>query len=229
MQLVPTGYHFPFHPVQGGAEGRWIDAFWLDERPVTNAEFLAFVEEHPLWRRSQVSSDVADSSYLSHWAGDVELGPQVGPNQPVTFVSWFAAASYCNARGARLPTEGEWEWAATPVGPEEQAEIRARTFAFFGRPRQALGDAGETPPNRYGLRDQHGVVFEWVSDFQESRSARADRQPDRRRLESFCGGGAAGAADVRDYAGFMRHAFRSSLEPRFALHHLGFRCARSEP
>jgi formylglycine-generating enzyme required for sulfatase activity len=42
-----------------------------------------------------------------------------------------------------------------------------------------------------------------------------------------CGGGALGAADARRYTSFMRVAFRSSLQASYALHHLGFRCARS--
>lgn len=222
MRLVPAGEYSPFQPAQGSAAERWIEAFWLDERPVTNAEFLAFVGEHPRWRRSRVLPHVGDATYLAHWAGDLELGPAAGPHQPVTFVSWFAATSYCRARGARLPTEAEWEWAALPAGPEEQMEIRARTLAFYARPRQFLPDAGASPANRYGLRDQHGVVFEWVSDFLASQAALADRG-------AFCGGSAAGAGDVGDYAAFMRLALRSSLEARFALHHLGFRCARSAP
>jgi formylglycine-generating enzyme required for sulfatase activity len=229
MRLVPAGYHQPFHPTQRARAGTWIEAFWLDERPVTNAEFLAFVREHPRWRRSRVTAHVADASYLAHWAGDLELGPQARARQPVTFVSWFAAGSYCRAREARLATEAEWEWAAMPTGPEEQREIRARTLAFYGRPRQPLPDAGASPPNRYGLRDQHGALFEWVADFQESRSALEGRQQADGELDAWCGGSAAGAGDVSDYVGLMRHAFRSSLEAPFALHHLGFRCARSVP
>jgi formylglycine-generating enzyme required for sulfatase activity len=229
MQLVPAGYWIPFHAAGGSAAGRWIGAFWLDERPVTNAEFLAFLRERPRWRRARVSPQDADASYLAHWAGELELGPQAGPSQPVTFVSWSAASSYCRAREARLPTEAEWEWAAMPAGPEEELEIRARILAFYGRPRQALPDAGASPANRYGLRDQHGVIFEWVSDFEASRAPPDGRPAAEREPDGWCGGGAAAGRDVRDYAGFMRHAFRSSLEARYALHHLGFRCARSAP
>ncbi|RIL06175.1 MAG: hypothetical protein DCC71_07720 [Proteobacteria bacterium] len=227
MRLVPAGYHVPVHSTLGAAAGSWVEAFWLDERPVTTAEFLAFVRAHSRWRRSQVSPDVADAFYLAHWAGDLELGSRVRPRQPITFVSWFAARSYCGARDARLPTEAEWEWAAAPAGPEEQVEIRERVLAFYGRPRRPLPDAGASPPNRYGLRDQHGVLFEWVSDFEKSRAALEGRRKADRQLDAWCGGSAAGAADVEDYAGLMRHAFRSSLQARFALHHLGFRCARS--
>ncbi|HEU4431586.1 MAG TPA: formylglycine-generating enzyme family protein, partial [Myxococcota bacterium] len=46
------------------------------------------------------------------------------------------------------------------------------------------------------------------------------------RDDRFCGSGSEGASDPEDYATFMRFAFRESLEPSYALHHLGFRCAQ---
>jgi len=228
MRLVPGGELAPFYPVEG--EGAIeVEGFWLDERPVTNAEFLAFVRENPRWRRSRIPELFADSAYLSHWSGDLELGDEALPDQPATFVSWFAAAAYCRSQGARLPSEAEWEWAARPATEEEDAEIRERVLAFYGRPRQVLPPAGASPPNRHELRDLHGVIWEWVSDFQASLVTSDSRLEVDRELERFCGGGALAADDVRDYAAFMRFAFRSSLEARFALHHLGFRCARSVP
>ena len=227
MRLVAAGLYVGSAPEGARAAVQAIDAFWLDERPVTNAEFLAFVREHPRWRRSRAARHLVDGSYLAHWAGDLELGPRAGPRQPVTFVSWFAAHAYCRARGARLPTQAEWEWAALPDGSAEQAAIHERALAFYGRPRRPLPDAGGSPANRYGVRDQHGVVFEWVSDFQGSGTAQVGRGANELQQAAFCGAAAAGAADVRDYAAFVRRALRESLQPRFALHHLGFRCARS--
>ena len=87
---------------------------------------------------------------------------------------------------------------------------------------------GSTPPNAYGIRDLHGVVWEWVEDFNASFAASDARSDRERELEKICGGGAVGADDSRSYTTFMRTAFRSSLEATYALHHLGFRCARSD-
>lgn len=229
MRRVSGGELASFYPVDGELATVRVEPFWLDERPVTNGEFLAFVREHPRWRRSRASALFTDDAYLSHWAGDLELGPNARAGQPATFVSWFAAAAYCRSRDARLPSESEWEWAAAPAGEAEETEIRERTLAFYGRPRRPLPDAGASPPDRHGLRDLHGVVWEWVADFHASLVASDNRQEVDRELDRFCGGGALGAGDVRDYAAFMRFAFRSSLEGRFALRHLGFRCARSAP
>ena len=73
------------------------------------------------------------------------------------------------------------------------------------------------------------MIWEWVEDFNASFAA-ADARSDREReLEKICGGGAVGAADSSRYATFMRIAFRSSLQAPYALHHLGFRCAKEIP
>jgi formylglycine-generating enzyme required for sulfatase activity len=230
MRLVPGGRYTPFYPVKN-EQPTQVAPFYLDVLPVTNAQMLAFVRAEPAWRRSRVSPLMADTAYLSHWAGELELGPDAPPDAPATFVSWFAADAWCRAAGKRLPTEAEWELAASP--PIEDADARAenerRILAFYARPRGSLPRVGSTPPNAYGLRDLHGVIWEWVEDFNASFAA-ADARSDREReLENICGGGALGAADVSRYATFMRTAFRSSLQATYALHHLGFRCARDLP
>jgi len=73
------------------------------------------------------------------------------------------------------------------------------------------------------------VIWEWVEDFNASFAASDARSDRERELENVCGGGAVGASDVRRYSTFMRIAFRSSLQATYALHHLGFRCAKDSP
>src|SRR5262245_57079634 len=85
MARIPGGEYRPFYRQPVRVAGRdtvvrrvvtaRVAPFLMDRRPVTNAEYLAFVREHPEWRRSQVSRLFADESYLRHWRGDVELGP----------------------------------------------------------------------------------------------------------------------------------------------------------
>ena len=230
MAPVPGGSYAAFYPVKGEAP-QPVAPFWLDLQPVTNAEFLAFVREHERWRRSRVPRLFAEAAYLSSWAGDLELGPEAEPAQPVTFVSWFAASAYCKSVGKRLPTEAEWELAANPASDDPLAldEIARRTLAFYARPRGKLPRAGDTPPNAHGLHDLHGVIWEWVADWNASLALADNRQDRDPENDAFCGGAAAGASDPESYATFMRFAFRGSLEATYALHHLGFRCARSTP
>jgi len=228
MKRVPGGSYTPFIAMK---DERPIPVapFELDERPVTNAEYLEFVRAHPEWTRSKVPRLLADESYLSHWAGDLVLGSEAAPEQPVTFVSWFAATAYCRELGKRLPSEAEWELAANP--PDESAEAKAeaerRILAFYARPRSVLPRAGVTPPNVYGVRDLYGVIWEWIADWNASVVPMDPRGG--ASAQEFCGGAAIAAREPESYATFMRFAFRSSVEQHFALHHLGFRCARSAP
>ncbi|MDH5566115.1 MAG: formylglycine-generating enzyme family protein [Myxococcales bacterium] len=228
MLRVAGGEYVPFYPVRG--EGNVsVAPFDLDATPVTNAAFLEFARAHPAWRRSRASPLFVDAAYLSHWVGDLDLGDAARGNQPVTFVSYFAAVAYCRSAGKRLPTEAEWEWAAlaTPEGGESPSEVTQRILAFYARPRGDLAAVGTTPANRWGIHDLHGLIWEWVEDFNASFASADNRQDRDLELGRFCGGASVGAEDVKDYAAFMRFGFRASLEARYALHHLGFRCARS--
>ena len=107
MVLIPDGSYVPLYIDE--AEARNVSAFYLDERQVTNGEYLDFVIKNPQWRRSNVKRLFADDAYLSHWAGDTDLGSAAKEikNSPVTNVSWFAARAYLKAQGKRLPTEDE--------------------------------------------------------------------------------------------------------------------------
>ena len=228
MALVSGGTYAAFYPVKGEAPVQ-VAPFWLDERPVTNAEYLDFVRAHARWQRSRVARLFADEAYLSNWSGDLELGPDARPEQPATFVSWFAASAYCDSAGKRLPTEAEWELAANPPSDDAQTktEVARRILAFYARPRGELPRAGDTPPNVYGLHDMHGVIWEWVEDWNASLAQADSRQERDPAKEAVCGAGAVGARDPESYATFMRFTFRGSLGANYSLHHLGFRCARS--
>lgn len=226
---VAAARFVPFYG-EDARDGVDVRAFELDRRPVTNAEYLAFVRSAPRWRRGEVPALFADASYLSHWGGALELG-EAGPQQPVTHVSWFAARAYCAARGRRLPTEAEWEVAArasaTSVDASTDPDFVAQILAWYARPRRAaLAAVGSGEPNVFGIYDLHGLVWEWVWDFNASLVSGDDRQRGDPAQTRVCGGAAIGAADPGNYAAFMRYAFRSSLRASYTVPNLGFRCAR---
>lgn len=207
-----------------------IEPFHLDRDPVTNAEFLRFVRYFANYRRGQISELFADAGYLSHWGGPTLLGP-AGPQLPVVNVSWFAARTYCSVRDARLPTEAEWEYAAAagetrPDGVNEPG-FSEKLLAWYARPVADLPAVGQSRPNYYGVRDLNALVWEWVLDFNGSLLTDDTRDSKPTDTQAFCGAGALGARDSRDYAAFMRAAFRSSLAASYTARSLGFRCAKS--
>ncbi len=226
MVALPAGEVRSFYRTADGAERREaVPAFALDARPVSNADFLAFVREQPRWRRSRVPALYADSNYLAAWAGDLDPGPGVEPEAPVIGVSWFAARAYAAWCGKRLPTLAEWEYAAAAPGRDGRA-VADVVLAWYARPAGVPSSLNERFVNTFGLEAMHGEIWEWVEDFNVGMTRGDSRAPSELDRARFCGAGSLSAADRADYAGFMRQAFRSSLKGRYTGRQLGFRCAR---
>jgi formylglycine-generating enzyme required for sulfatase activity len=140
----------PYHPVH-------IPTFYIDRTEVTNAAYQAFIDANPLQRAPD------DWSLRRFGPGRGEL--------PVVYVSWHDADHYCRWRGARLPTEAEWEKAAR--GPKGTIYPWGNTFALT-RANVSTGpfDRGRARPvgslpegaSPYGALDMIGNVWEWVAD-----------------------------------------------------------------
>lgn len=251
MVRVEGGAWAPLFPVEGETSVD-VAPYYLDRTPVTNAEFLAFVNAHQEWRPGAVPEVFAGADYLAQWdaraaaptihaavdaAGVAPLDASaLGgalPDAPVTHVSWFAAAAYCEARGARLPTEAEWEFASQIGfegldGPNEPG-FRERVLALTAQRPSVPGPVGRGETNALGIHDLHGLVWEWVFDVGSTIATNDSRASGDRRLPLVCGGASIGAQDRTDYAGMLRYAFRGSLQGNYSGGGLGFRCATDAP
>jgi formylglycine-generating enzyme required for sulfatase activity len=219
-------------PPAAGQKSVRVRAFDVDRRPVTNAQFAAFVARNPRWRRDRVASVFADESYLRQWSGPVT--PAAGSSrQPVIGVSWFAADAYCAARGARLPTWHEWELLA--AAGEKVADARGdpawrqAILDWYARPASAaLPDVGAAAPNYYGVRDVHGLVWEWVQDLSSMMVSGDNREQGDPDLLRFCGTGAISMEQKENYAMLMRIATLSSMRASYTSRSMGFRCVSAE-
>ncbi len=208
-----------------------IAPFELMTRPVTNAQFLAFVTRHPQWRRGVAAKIFAEARYLSHWSGPLSLGAGAAAEQPVTRVSWFAAQAYCEAQGARLPTWSEWEYAAAADATREDARKdpawRERVLSWYAKPSNVpLASVGQSEPDLHGVHDLHGLVWEWVEDYAAMLVSSDNRDQSDPDLLKFCGAGALSTDDRENYAVLMRIAMLSALDADDTTGNLGFRCAR---
>ncbi len=151
--------------------------FRIARTPVTNATWLVFAEGGGYERREWWSDEAWawkeqwDITGPLHWARRPDrswceltaCGPRdLDPDRPVCHVSWFEAAAFARAHDARLPTEAEWEAAATwtqprkltgPLDGPPQLGQRAFETTPVGcrcRPRPADHSAGEDPGRRNG-------------------------------------------------------------------------------
>jgi formylglycine-generating enzyme len=230
--LVPSGEYAPLLRAPGDSERIVVPSFWMQQTPVTNADFLAFVRANPAWQRDHVSPLFADENYLAHWAGPLEPGPRAPLQSPVVRVSWFAARAYAAWIDARLPIAAEWERAAnigfTTDDASNEPGMRAFISTWLARPfPDVLPAVGQGTPNQLGLHDLHGLVWEWVDDFNTALVTGESRADPSLERDLFCGAGSIGARDKTNYPAFMRAGFRSSLRAAYTVSSLGFRCVRS--
>lgn len=208
-----------------------VKPFQLQRRPVTNADFLAFVTLHPEWRRGTQVPVFVDGSYLAHWSGPLTLGAAAAAEQPVTQVSWFAAQAYCEAQGARLPSWYEWEFAGAASGSRADARQdpawRQNILDWYSQPaHRLLAEVQKSEANVYGVYDLHGLVWEWVDDAGALIVSGDNREQGDPDSDKFCGSGALTMQQKENYAVLMRIALLSSLQARDTTRSLGFRCAR---
>ena len=235
MAHIPAGSYAPLYRRAG--EGRvHVAAFALDVEPATNADYLAFVRANPQWRRGSVRPVFAERGYLAEWRGDLDPGAAT-LDRPVTSVSWYAAKAYCAWRGKRLPTVDEWEYAAAASetrrdAAREPSFVRRLLGLYAARSAYAAGAmpaVGAGFRNVYGVRDLHGLAWEWTLDFNgvlvsdDSREGGSGVEEKDHAL--FCAGAAVGAADPTNYPAFLRYALRAGLTGRSTLRTLGLRCA----
>lgn len=202
-----------------------VKSFRMDVRPVTNADYLAFVKKETQWQRSKVKRLLADQSYLKNWTADLAYPPEMAA-APVTNVSWFAARAYCESQGKKLPTTHEWEYAAMAGYDRPDARkdslYNARILAAYEEPGTYLKKTGQRRPNYWGIYDMNELVWEWTSDFSSVMLSGENR--DNNNVSLFCGAGSFSASDLMNYAAFMRYAFRNSIKANYTITNLGFRC-----
>ena len=142
-------------PHASPAEQVTVSTFLLDAREVTNAQWNACVAEGACRR-------------LTRFVG------YLGADQPVVAMRWDEAAAFCARRGARLPTEAEFEraasgsadtrypWGDAPGQGCEHAIVRTREGRGCGR--DTTWPVGSRAPTEWGLYDISGNVWEWVQD-----------------------------------------------------------------
>ena len=225
MRLIPEGTFQMGSPDGEGFENEHpqhsvtVDAFYLDTYEVTVAQYSKFLEatgkESPKYWRS--------------------VNLREHGMKPVVGITWHDADSYCHWAEKRLPTEAEWEKAATGTKDRKYPWGNFRpnsTTANFGLPGSGrLYDDKLQPVGSYergkspeGIYDLGGNVWEWVSDWYGNY--------DRKIEESNPKGPSTGKARVLrggswyDAMGHLRSARRNYDLPSTAWGYYGFRCAQ---
>lgn len=166
-----------------------VKPFRMARTPVTNAQFAEFVDaggySEPCWWNDEgwVWRSAANAEAPLYWRREAGIWLQrhfdrekkLADDEPVIHVNWHEAAAWCRWAGRRLPTEAEWEFAAStvpglpgikrryPWGDVAPAIGTANLYGTAGRcvPVGACA-AGDSA---WGLRQMIGNVWEWTADW----------------------------------------------------------------
>jgi formylglycine-generating enzyme required for sulfatase activity len=220
---------FPEHRVR-------VDEFLMARHLVTAAEFAGFLNQ----THDDLSAYFTPSTDTTIIQSGVRFYPRTGcAHHPANGVTFHGAVAYCRwlaektGKAYRLPTEAEWEKACRgglekkryPWGNETPAG-RAQYEQTWSGPRLTLSHVGSYPPNRYGLFDMVGNLWEWCSDWYAADYYH--HSPEHNPPGPECGalktlrGGSWGGLDVQ-----IRCGIRVGEFPDVSDSGVGFRLVRS--
>jgi formylglycine-generating enzyme required for sulfatase activity len=228
MAYIPGGEYKPFYGTDTSLVT--VAPYLIDERAVTNQEFLEFLKENPQWRKSQVKRIYADTSYLGKWPSDLELPANALPDAPICQVSWFAAKAYAQSVGKRLPSLDEWEFVAMAdeVSPNarKKPQYSATIISLYMEKERQYKAVMKSKPNYWGIYNLFDLIWEWTDDFNSILTTSDSRNSQYEDKNLFCAAGATSSTDVLNYAAYMRFALRTTLKANYTIANLGFRCAK---
>ncbi|MBK8987721.1 MAG: SUMF1/EgtB/PvdO family nonheme iron enzyme [Chloroflexi bacterium] len=209
-----------------------MDAFFMDETEVTVGQYAQCV--------------VAGACRAPRASAENYYGSDAFNDYPVIFVNWYDAQTFCEWRGARLPSEAEWEMAAG-FNPVEGLKLRFPWGDVFDGSKLNFCDVNCTHSNRdtnyndgyrfaapvgtypdgrspIGAYDMAGNVMEWLGDWYGFSFYREDSDYNPRGPAEGDFRGIRGGSWLST-AGQVGTAARSSFDPLVAQANVGFRCA----
>lgn len=199
-----------------------------NERPVTEICF-----QEPFWIDRY---EVTNGQFLLHEGTAIAPSGSPGPDLPRSNVTWQEARDFCERRGARLPTEAEWEYAAR--GPSSLKYPWGNTFVpenvvYHANSGDAPAPVGSRPGGTswVGAYDMIGNVAEWVNTIYDDEffpypyaAGDGREKPDVPQTLRVLRGNSYLSRVEHD----LRAASRSGGDPEVIYPDVGFRCTRTE-
>lgn len=173
---IPRGTLLQKRSIDSQARPIEIAAFAIAPHLVTVSEYAQFIvdggyDDPAWWSEDGWAWRIDEDAESPRFYGETEWQAYLAPNQPIVGVSWFEADAYANYRGARLPSEDEWERCARandgrdyPWGNRWNKEACGHR-GYGPRHTSPIGvfPAGQSP---FGLTDMVGNVWQWTEDQQ---------------------------------------------------------------
>jgi ergothioneine biosynthesis protein EgtB len=227
----------------------YLNPYKIDIAPVSNREFMGFIDDNGYSNSRHWLADGWDQMRQENWSAplywecdssgvwmkkDFRGLRKIDPDEPVTNISYYEADAYAKWAGKRLPTEAEWEKAASwnedrqkksiyPWGNDNPTPIYANLLeSYLWRPcRIGTYPAGKS---YYGCHQMIGDVWEWTASeytlypgFKSMFSEYTDKWAINQKV--LRGGSFATPSKQ------IRNTYRNYFKPHERILFAGFRCA----
>jgi ergothioneine biosynthesis protein EgtB len=226
----------------------YLNPYKLDVALVSNGQFMQFIEDNGYGSSRYWLADGWDHVREENWAAplyweydsgtwmkkDLRGLRKIDPDEPVTNISYYEADAYAKWSGKRLPTEAEWEKAASwnedlqkksmyPWGDDNPTPILANLLesSLWGPSK-----IGSYPDGKsyYGCHQMIGDVWEWTGSeytLYPGFKSRFSEYTDKWAINQKVLRGGSFATPTNQ----IRNTYRNYFKPHERLLFAGFRCA----
>ena len=184
MILIPAG-EFEMGSNEGKDDEKpvhkvYLDAYYIDKYEVTNEQYAGFLNK---WGKTTDENGEEminlEGSYRTEKCRILKEGGRFVvesgyEKHPVIYVSWYGANQYAKYYGKRLPTEAEWEKACRGGSEgkfffgDNESELDEYAW-YYKNSGSIVHPVGEKKPNKFGIYDMYGNIWEWCADWHDKK------------------------------------------------------------